>query len=77
MKHEKVTACVARVAAREGVLLGGVKVHVSAPFREWRDAVRWCDTVIDANIEAGREPIYDGISLVEVFPQYAIPAADW
>ncbi len=61
-----VQACQAVVVAEEGLLLGGVKRHASAPFEESRHAVRWADVVIQANKEAGRRPLWDGPYLVTV-----------
>lgn len=52
------------IIARTGLLVGGVKVHQSHPFVEWKDCVKWCDTIIETNLEAGRDPRYNGIRMV-------------
>lgn len=49
------------VCAREGLLLGGVSLVESSRFAEWKDVVKWCDTVIEENQKAGRMPLYGGI----------------
>ena len=51
----------AKVRARTGLLLGGVFEIESSAFSSYQDAVKWGDCVIKANIEAGRDPMFDGI----------------
>lgn len=60
----KMNAYVAKVTARTGLLLGGVKSVTCTPFEEFRDAVRWSDHTIETNKEANRDPMYDGIHMV-------------
>jgi hypothetical protein len=55
---------VASVKAREGLLLGGVTKVQSSPFSTFRAAVHWSDAIIEGNLEAGREPVFDGIFMV-------------
>lgn len=66
IKENKGQRFAARVVASPGtLLLGGVKVHESAPFESFEDAVRWADVIIETNKQAGREPMYDGVKIVK------------
>ena len=55
---------VVKVRATQGVLLGGLPVHVSTPMEKaWAEA--WADVVIQTNKEAGRHAVLDSIRKVE------------
>jgi hypothetical protein len=45
----------ARIRAMSGLLLGGVKEHVSSPFETREQAEAWLAVVIQGNREAGRD----------------------
>lgn len=49
------TSFVGRVEARKGhTLLGGRPIHRSARFQTRLAAVSWLETVVEANLQAGR-----------------------
>lgn len=78
MDAPRVSAFIARVTARTGLLLCAERVNVSHPFREFVQAVRWADRVIWENKQAGLDPMYDGICMVQVPEEYVMPdPKDW
>lgn len=44
---------IAQLEAAEGFLLGGVKVHKSAPFLKRLNAEHWLQQAVNANTKAG------------------------
>jgi len=53
---------IARVKARNGLLLGGVKYTESSAM-PWTSAVNWSNASIENNKAAGRFPIFAGIRM--------------
>ena len=47
----------AEVKALTGILLGGIKVHQSAPFIKQENAKAWLAQCLQANKQANRNPI--------------------
>ena len=44
------------IQAKTGLLLGGVKTHVSTYFDTYEDADNWARVVIATNIDSNRDP---------------------
>lgn len=53
----------------KGLLLGGVVSTESSRFETFQQAVQWSDQTIEANKEAGRQAMHDGIKAHEKEPE--------
>ena len=55
---------VVKIRAEKGLLLGGCKVHESAPLsRKWAEA--WAEAVVETNLQHGRHAVLVGIREVK------------
>ena len=56
---------VGKVIAKQGFLLGGVKIHKTSKMDTREDCLRLCKTYVSVNLNAGRFPEIHSIREVE------------
>lgn len=62
----------AKLVATEGLLLGGVRQHISSSFESRENALDWVKASIEANLEAKRKVKFIGfleVNFVEIYDE--------